>query len=110
MAANDPERPDWYQDWLDADKLKSDFVVYYDAWPAVELFTGCQTQLRYGFDGITGLDYAAIIAVITLYHSRKSAQLELFRDVQALELGAMTAINEQRKAAPDKAEAERNRK
>lgn len=95
------ERPWWFIDWLSADKLATDFVVYAESWSAVELFAELQSQWRFSFDAITGLDYAAVVAVIGLQVSHKTTQRQLFDDIQALEIGAMAAFNqlaEQRKA------------
>jgi hypothetical protein len=102
------DKPDWYQDWLSDRRLYQDFTVWYDAWPAVQLFFSLHTQWRHGFDGVTGLDYTAVLSVIALHVSRRTEQLELLTEIQALELGAMTAINEQRAKA--KAEAEQKQK
>lgn len=95
------DRPDWYISWLNPDHRSADFVVYADAWPAVELFAGLQSQWRISVDAITGLDYTAVMAVLNLYACRKSLVQELFEAIQALEIGALTAYNElaeQRKA------------
>lgn len=112
VTADTGDRPDWYRQWLGGDALSRDFEVYAEAWPAVEIFIFCQFQWLQGFNGIEGLNYAAVMPVIALHHPRKSKQLEVLHDINALELGAMTAIHELRKAAHDKAEAERakNRK
>jgi hypothetical protein len=101
-------RPDWYREWFkDKEAFSKDFPVYAEGWPAVEIFLFCQFQWRHGFNGIEGLDYTAVMPVIALHHPRKSKQLEILHDINALELGAMTAIYERRKEANDKAEAER---
>lgn len=102
------DKPDWYQDWLSDGRLHQDFVVWYEAWPAVELFFSLHTQWRHGFDGVTGLDYLAVLAVLALHYPRRQQQLDVLTEIQALELGAMTAINEQRAKA--KAEAEQKQK
>jgi len=102
-------RPDWYQEYLSGDAMSQDFPVYAESWPAVEIFLFCQFQWRQGFSGIEGLDYAAVMPVIALRYPRKSKQLEVLDDINALEFGVMTAIYELRKAAEDKAEAERAR-
>lgn len=104
------DRPDWYKQWLSGDALSRDFEVCAEGWPAVEIFIFCQFQWRQGFNGIDGLDYAAVMPVIALNHPRKSKQLETLNDINALELGAMTAIKELRKAAHDKAERAKNSK
>lgn len=102
--------PDWYYQWLDGGRLKQDFVVWFDAWPAIEIFALIQTQWRHGFNGVTGLDYAAIIPVIALHYPYRPEQLEMLNDINAIESGAMFAFNEIRRIAEEKAEQERNKK
>lgn len=109
VTPSKPDMPGWYYDWLDGGKIKDDFVVWHDAWEAVELFIGFETQWRVGFDGRTGLDYNAVLSVIGLYYPRKSSQRDMFEDIKALEQGAMFGYHEQRKAAHDKAEADRKK-
>ncbi len=104
------DMPDWYYDWLGGDKLKHDFVVWYDAWEAVEIFCMFQFQWLHGFNGVTGLNYLPVMAFIELRHPRKARRLELLTQINALELGAMTAFAELRRIAEDKAEKERNKK
>ncbi len=99
--------PEWYYDWLGADGLTQDFIVWYESWEAIEIFGMFQFQWLHGSSGITGLNYAPIIAWIDLRHARKSARLQLLLDINALEFGAMTAFNEIRRAAEEKAEQER---
>jgi len=105
-ATDKTDMPDWYYEWLNVDKLSNDFVVWHDAWPAIEIFAALDTQWRHGFDGITGLDYTAALRVIALYHPRRADQIQLFEDVKSLERGYLYAINELRKATADKADAE----
>lgn len=85
-------RPDWFNAWLS--EQAPDFVVYHDAWSALELFSTLQSQWRMSMDSITGLDYAAVCTVIALFNARKTTQREVFNDIQALEAGALTAFNE----------------
>ncbi len=102
--------PEWYYDWFDADGLSQDFIVWHESWEAIEIFGLFQFQWLHGFNGITGLNYAPIIDFIDLRHARKSKRLELRMDINALELGAMTAFNEIRRTAEEKAEKERANK
>ncbi len=97
------DRPDWYDEWLGEDQLLGDFTVWSDAQQAVEIFGLCQTQWRVGKNGITGLDYAAVIAVIALYCPYPPDQRDVLNDIHALEIGALTAFNEQRERAEAKA-------
>lgn len=110
VVAEKPNMPDWYYDWLSPSKLKQDFVVWHDAWEAVEIFIRFQYQWLHGFNGITGLNYAPIVDFIDLRHTRRSKRLALRLDINALELGAMTAFNEIRRTAEEKAEKERANK
>lgn len=84
--------------------------MWYDAWPAYQLFLSLDTQWRYGFDGVTGLDYAATLALIALLYPRRAEQLDMHNDIRCLEIGAMTAINEQRAKARAEAEAKNKAK
>jgi hypothetical protein len=73
----------------------SDFVVFYDAKLALEIFFAVQTQWNYSMDGITGLNYQSVIAVIALY-SKKRHRLDLLHEIRAIESGFLKAINEKR--------------
>jgi len=110
QVVNKPDMPDWYYDWLDGDKIKQDFVVWWCGWDALNHFISFETQWRVGFDGRTGLDYTAVLSVLALHYPRRIARLEMFDDIKAIEQGAMFGYYEQRKAAYDKAEAERKNK
>ena len=92
-------KPDWFVEWLAEKPGTTDFIVWFDAWAAIGLFATLQTQWRTGYEGVTGLDYTAVIAVISLNCQRKSEQMALLVDIQALEHGALTGINEQREQA-----------
>jgi hypothetical protein len=47
-------------------------------------------------DGITGLNYIGVIAVITLYAKKKN-RLDLLQEVSAIERGFLQAVNDKRK-------------
>jgi hypothetical protein len=72
-------------------------VVFFDGQLAFEIFFMCQTQWHYSMEGITGLNYSSVIDVISLYEKRKSKQLELLREVGAIESGYLRAFNEMMK-------------
>jgi hypothetical protein len=74
----------------------NDFVVFYDAKLALEIFFAIQTQWNYSMDGITGLNYQSVIAVIELY-AKKQNRLDLLHEIRAIEAGFLKAINEKRK-------------
>lgn len=102
--------PEWYYEWIGVDGLRQDFIVWYESWEAIEIFGLFQFQWLHGFNGITGLNYAPIHDFIDLRHTRRSKRLALRMDINALELGAMTAFNEIRRVAEEKAEKERANK
>lgn len=73
-----------------------DFVVFYDAWRAVKLFFKVQTQWLYSMDGISGLNYSAVIDVIELHEKNEKKRIELFDEVSAFERGFLKAVQEKR--------------
>ena len=80
------------------DRFKNDdkdFVVFYDAQTALEIFFAVQTQWNYSMDGITGLNYQSVIAVIGLY-AKKQNRLDLLHEIRAIESGFLKAVNEKR--------------
>ena len=109
QAEPEPEqkRPNWYTAWIVP--CQGVFYVWHCAWPAFEIFIGLQTQCRHNSDGITGLDYSAVIDELALMIPGKTNQREIYQDIKALELGMMTAINERRQKAYAKMEADRNK-
>ena len=46
-------------------------------------------------DGITGLNYQSVIAVIGLY-AKKQNRLDLLHEIRAIESGFLKAVNEKR--------------
>jgi hypothetical protein len=72
------------------------FIVWYDGQKALNLFLLLQTQWRHGFAGITGLDYAAVVAVINLHAPRRAQQRDLLDEIAAIETGALRAFGELR--------------
>ena len=73
-----------------------DFVVFYDAWRAVELFFKVQTQWLCSMDGIIGLNYASVIEVIKLHEKNKKKRIDLLDEVSAFERGYLKAVREKR--------------
>jgi hypothetical protein len=59
------------------------FEVWPENWEAVRLFIRCQTQWRIGMNGRAGLDYAALLAMGSLYQIDNLSQV--VEDVQAIE-------------------------
>jgi hypothetical protein len=71
-----------------------------DVWPdlvgAFELFLALQTQWRTGFNGPTGLDYAAVPAVAHMLGIARATLRELWTDLQAMERAALELFAERR--------------
>lgn len=66
--------------------------VYPDNWLAVRVFEALSTQWRVGPGGPTGLDYAALPAVLDLHGVPPPARRELFEDVRVLESAALEEL------------------
>ena len=65
----------------------TDFIVFYENWPAFQLFEQCVTQWRFTPTGQkAGLDYTAVIALATV---RGCADTQTLENVRNLELGAL---------------------
>lgn len=65
-----------------------------DNLPAFEIFCACGSQWRHSMNGVTGLDYTAVIAVINLKVKKHRARI--FDDVRLLETGALKEISRRR--------------
>ncbi|WP_447929167.1 DUF1799 domain-containing protein [Vreelandella sp. EE27] len=73
------------------------FEVLPENWQAVQAFQRCSRQWRYaGMGGPTGLDVQAVISVIALYQLPPPEQLERLDQVQLIERGALSVMNEPR--------------
>lgn len=71
------------------------FEVLPENWQAVETFQRCSRQWRYaGMGGPTGIDVQAIAAVIAMYQLPPAEQLERLDQVQLIERGALSVMNE----------------
>lgn len=73
----------------------ADVEVYPDNWPALWLFRDLATQWRVGMGGATGLDYAALPAVMDLRGVPQAERAELFDCLQVLEAEALAAWREE---------------
>lgn len=69
--------------------IAADFTVWHESELALMLFMQLQTQWTVGMAGATGLNYAAVIAVIALYAKTGTGQRELLGEIQALESGCL---------------------
>lgn len=70
---------------------ETDFVLWAEHRPAVELFLRCMTQWRVGADGVVGLDYGVVLAMAKLYEVPELPRV--MEDLQVMELKARELIN-----------------
>ncbi|ULJ64177.1 DUF1799 domain-containing protein [Wielerella bovis] len=63
-------------------------------WEAVLLFGAVCTQWRVAFGGATGLDYAAVKAVMDMRDIARERQPEILCDIQIMELEALAVMRE----------------
>lgn len=61
-----------------------EFEVEPDNWQAVCVFSRLQTQWRYSFAGIVGLDYTAVEALFRILEIED--KIELFAEIQTMEM------------------------
>jgi hypothetical protein len=66
--------------------------VWPDNWPAVRLFVDLTTQWRVSMGVRIGVDYAAIIPVMTLRGIEESKRSALFDDIRVMEAAALESI------------------
>lgn len=67
---------------------------------AFEAFKGLQTQWRTGMQGATGLDHAAVLAVLHATQPRRQVA-QVYRDICVLELATLGYWHEERKRRTD---------
>ncbi len=79
----------------DQDESSDDFEVFEENWPAVELFLRAQTQWRTSVGGVTGLDYAGVVALTKIYSVDNLP--DVFLDLQVMEATAMVILNKEKK-------------
>ena len=70
-----------------------DFEVWEENWNTVKCFISCQSQWNTSIGGITGLDYASVLAVINMYSY--DDPINVFEGLQVMEAAAMTAMNKE---------------
>lgn len=73
-----------------------DFWLWSENAAAWELFLACATQWRYGLNGVTGLDYSALVPVMAVHEIPASEQRDTLDRVRLLERGVLSAIAESR--------------
>lgn len=66
--------------------------VWPDNLPAVNLFISMSTQWRVGMGGATGLDYAALPAVMAMLCIEESERPQVFEDLRIMESAAIVAM------------------
>ena len=72
-----------------------DFEVWPDNWEIVEMFLRVQTQWNMSFGGITGLNYASVLAIMDMY--KYDDPVTVFEDLQVLEVTALRLLNKEDK-------------
>lgn len=68
--------------------------IWPDQAPTVAVFQDMLTQWRFGPAGPTGLDYAALPAVLNLRRIPRADRAEVFEGVKIMERAALAAIRE----------------
>lgn len=68
--------------------------VYPDNLQSVNIFQDMLTQWRVGMGGATGLDYAALPAVLRFRGIFRKDQSQVFDDIQIMERAALRAMRE----------------
>lgn len=81
---------------LPEDLDRSAFEVFPDNLAAVTTFIAMSTQWRVGAAGATGLDYAALPAVLELRSVPREEWPDLFEQLQVIETEALTIMIERR--------------
>lgn len=74
---------------------EKDFQVLPENWDAIDLFLRCQTQWNTSVGGVTGLNYASVLAIIDMY--KYADPVSVFEDLQVLEITAMSLLNKESK-------------
>lgn len=74
---------------------EKDFEVWPENWDAIDLFFKCQTQWNTSVGGVTGLNYASVLAIIDMY--KYPDPVSVFEDLQVLEITVMGLLNKESK-------------
>jgi len=75
-------------------KRPDQFVVLPSNAEALDVFLFCQSQWRISMAGATGLDYTAVVAVISTRTKKRKHQQQLLADVRLIESGALKAMSQ----------------
>lgn len=81
------------QDLLDR-QATTDFEVFEDNWPVVEMFLRLQTQWRVSMAGLYGLDYSVAKWMFDLYEV--SDHKEMMECLMVMERSALSCLNEEK--------------
>ena len=74
----------------------ADDGIYPDNWPALGVMLALSTQWRVGMAGRTGLDYAALPAVLVLCGIRRKQRRDVFEAVRVMESEILRIESENR--------------
>jgi len=74
--------------------VPDDVAVWPEHETAVEIFAAMSTQWRVGFAGATGMDYAALPAVMDCYAVPEDKRRDVFSEVRVMEDEALTVLHE----------------
>ena len=77
------------------DDIEEDCLIFPENWNAVELFLRCQTQWNVSFNGVTGLNYGSVLAIMNMYEYAEPSSV--FEELQVIEVAAMEALNKEGK-------------
>lgn len=80
-----------------ADYEAEPIEVWEDNLESVRVFSMLSTQWRAGMAGPTGLDYAAVLAVLRLHGLSDERARAVFEDIQTMEHAALRVIHRERK-------------
>jgi hypothetical protein len=72
----------------------TDFEVFEDNWPVVEMFLRLQTQWRVSMAGLYGLDYSVAKWMFDLYEV--SDHKEMMECLMVMERSALSCLNEEK--------------
>ncbi|MBL4801957.1 MAG: DUF1799 domain-containing protein [Emcibacter sp.] len=86
--------PEIIKEYQDRAARNVDFIVHFDNWDIIRLFTSCRTQWRRGgLNGIKiGLDYVAVQVVATARNIELSE--DNFMGLQVMEAESLRILNE----------------
>lgn len=88
--------PQELADQIGRDTRPTDFEVWEENWPAVEMFVRVQTQWRIvgGMGAVyVGLDYQAVAWMFSIYNVENPKQV--LEDLQVMEAAALPFLNKQ---------------